>query len=78
MNNKINPYILRVFDGVCSEHPTDDAAAIDHWPAMTYHEYLRKYYGDRVHQSPEGDAVDLDHETSYLSDGGVDYDTSRR
>jgi len=67
-----------MFGAVCSERPTDDAAAVARRPAMTYHEYLQKYYGDRVHQSPDGDASDPDHETSYLSDGGVDYDTSRR
>ena len=63
---------------VCSECPTDDAAVTDHRPAMTYHEYLRKYYADRVHKSPKGDASDVDHETSYFSDDGVDYDTSQR
>jgi len=67
-----------VYDAVCSEYATDDAAIIGRRPAMTYHEYLQKYYGDRMRQSPKGDASSLDHETSCLSDDGVDYDTSRR
>jgi len=67
-----------MYDAVCSERPTDDAAVIGRRPAMTYHEYMQKYYGDRMHRLPDGDASAVDHETSYLSDGGVDYDTSRR
>jgi len=46
---------------------------------MTYREYLRKYYGDSVrHRPEEGDVPESDHETSYLSDGCVDYDADHR
>ena len=72
-------YKLTDGDDVYSEHSTDDAAAVDHrQPAMTYRDYLLKYYGDRVHQSPGGDVSDHDDETSYLSDGCVDYNRNHR
>ena len=67
-------------DNVCSECPTDDAAAAmdRRRPAMTYREYLQKYYGDRACQSPTGDVSDRDDETPYLSDGCVDYNMNHR
>jgi len=64
---------------VCSERPTDDAAtAVDRPPAMSYREYLQKYYGDRARQSPKGDVSDADNETPYLSDGCIDYNLNHR
>jgi len=51
---------------------------MDRRPAMTYHEYLQKYYGDRARQSPMGDMSDVDDEAPYLSDGCVDYDMNHR
>ena len=45
---------------------------------MTYHEYLQKYYGDRVRRSPKGDTSDVDNEEAYLSDGCVNYDINHR
>lgn len=65
---------------MCStQRLTDAGAAGDHRPAMTYHEYLQKYYGDRARRSPKGDNIsDHDNETSYLSDGCVDYDGNQR
>jgi len=66
-------------DNVCSEHPTDDAAtAVDRRPAMSYHEYMQKYYGDRARESPKADVSDADGETPYLSDGCVDYNPNHR
>jgi len=56
-------------------------------PAMSYSEYLQKYYGDSSRQSSGGgdvspgsrdDVSDDEREMSYLSDGCVDYDTDHR
>jgi len=63
---------------VCSECISGDVAAIDRRPAMSYREYLQKYYGDRVHRSSRGDASDADNEAAYLSDGCVNYDADHR
>ena len=66
-------------DNICSERPTDDAAtAVDRRPAMSYREYMQKYYGDRARESPKADVSDADNETPYLSDGCVDYNPNHR
>ena len=60
-------------------HGDGDGDVTNRQPAMTYREYLQKYYGDSVRrQTPTGDMLDDDNDTSYLSDGCVDYNMNYR